>query len=243
VGGEQVEGRQAIREALRAKRRKLRELYVSTGLEPSPILTEIKDLAEEAGDTVRLVPTERNDKQARTDAPQGVVLRGEPLPEADVDDLIEAPGAFLVVLEGVTDPQNLGAVLRSAEGAGVTGVLLPKHRTVHVTPAVTKTAAGAADRVPIGLVGGLGGLLDRAAREGVWTVGLDDRGPISLWEMDVTAADRVLVVLGAEGRGLPRLAKERCDALVRIPMGGQLSSLNVSAAATLALFEIARQRR
>jgi 23S rRNA (guanosine2251-2'-O)-methyltransferase len=214
---------------------------VSTGLEPSPILTEIMDLAEDAGVHVRIVPKDRIDKMAKSESPQGVVLRGDPLPEASLDDLLEAPGAFLVVLEGVTDPQNLGAVLRSAEGAGVTGVLLPKHRTVHVTPTVAKTAAGAADRVPIGLVGGLGGLLDRASREGVWTVGLDDSGPISLWDMDVTA-DRVLVVLGAEGKGLPRLAKERCDALVRIPMGGKLSSLNVSAAATLALFEIARQR-
>jgi 23S rRNA (guanosine2251-2'-O)-methyltransferase len=111
-----------------------------------------------------------------------------------------------------------------------------------VTPAVTKTAAGAADRVPIGLVGGLGGLLDRAGRLGVWTVGLDESGTTSLWDLAVDA-DRVLLVLGAEGRGLPRLARERCDALVRIPMAGALSSLNVSAAASLALYEIARQRR
>ena len=239
LGGEQIEGRQPVREALRARRRKVAEIWMAGDLEPAPVLDEIMELARRAGVPVRTTP--RLDSLARTDASQGVVARAEPLPLAVDDDLLADPAAFLLALEGVTDPRNLGAVLRSAEAAGVTGVFLPRRRAVHVTAVVTKAAAGAVEHVPIALVPGIPATLERAARAGVWTIGLDERGDTSLFDLDF-GPEPLTVVLGAEGRGLTRLARQRCDVVVRIPMLGQLESLNVAAAATLACFEVARRR-
>ncbi len=239
LGGEQIEGRRSVREALRARRRKVGEIWMAGDLEPAPILDEIMELARRAGVPVRTTP--RLDSMARTDSPQGVVARADPLPLAIDDDLLADPAAFLLALEGVTDPQNLGAVLRSAEAAGVTGVLLPRRRAVHVTAAVTKAAAGAVEHVPLALVPGIPAALERAGRAGVWTIGLDERGDRSLFDLDF-GPERLTLVLGAEGRGLSRLARQRCDVVVRIPMRGRLESLNVAAAATLACFEVARRR-
>jgi tRNA G18 (ribose-2'-O)-methylase SpoU len=152
-----------------------------------------------------------------------------------------SPTAFLVLLEGVTDPQNLGAILRSAECAGATGVAVPRHRSVHVTPAVTKAAAGAIEHLRMALVSGVPSALQALERLGVMTVGLDERGTSSLYELEL--GDRpVALVLGSEGSGLSQLARRRCDVLCRIPLGGELPSLNVSAAAAVACFEVARQR-
>jgi 23S rRNA (guanosine2251-2'-O)-methyltransferase len=141
----------------------------------------------------------------------------------------------------VTDPGNLGALLRSAECAGATGVLLPRHRAVHLTPTVTKAAAGAVEHLRFAVVGGLPAALQELRRHEVWVVGLDGEGTVDLWELP--AADGpITIVLGAEGSGLSRLVRERCDAVVRIPMRGSLSSLNVAAAGALACFEVARGR-
>ncbi|MGH8998849.1 MAG: TrmH family RNA methyltransferase [Acidimicrobiia bacterium] len=234
-----MEGRRAVREALAARRRRLREVWVAGDLEPAPVLDEILALARDSGVPVK--PTPRIDSIARTAAHQGVVARGDPLPAAVDDELLSDPGAFLVALDGVTDPQNLGAIVRVAEAAGATGLLLPRRRSVHVTPAVTKAAAGAVEYLPIALVPGIPALLGRAAAAGVWTVGLDERAGTGLFELDVGQA-RVLLVLGAEGRGLSRLARERCDVVAGIAMRGRLRSLNVAAAGALACYEIARRR-
>ena len=161
-------------------------------------------------------------------------------------DSTAAPGAqtesaFLVLLEGVTDPQNLGAILRSAECAGVTGVAVPRHRSVHVTPAVTKAAAGAVEYLQMALVPGMPSALQRLEQLGVMTVGLDERGTTSLYDLDL--GDRpVALVLGSEGSGLSPLSRRRCEVLCRIPVDGEIPSLNVSAAAAVACFEVARQR-
>jgi 23S rRNA (guanosine2251-2'-O)-methyltransferase len=160
---------------------------------------------------------------------------------ADLDDLLTHDKAFLVALDGVTDPRNLGAVMRSAETAGATGLVIPRHRSAHVTPAVTKTAAGAIEYLPIAVVGGIPAALERVARAACWSIGLDEAGDRSLFELDL-ADQPIVLVLGAEGRGLARLTRERCDVLVRIPMHGRVASLNVAAAATLACHEVARRR-
>ena len=239
AGGEQIEGRRAVREALLAGRRRIREVWMDGALEPAPVLDQIIKLAERAGVPVRMTP--KIDQLSRTDAAQGVIARGDPLPVAVDDELLADPKAFLLALDGVTDPRNLGAILRTAEGAGATGVLLPRRRSVHVTPAVTKAAAGAVEHLPIALVSGIPALLERAGRAGVWAVGLDERGPGDLFSLEL-ATEPVVLVLGAEGRGLSRLARERCDVLVRIPMLGRISSLNVATAASLAAYEVARRR-
>jgi 23S rRNA (guanosine2251-2'-O)-methyltransferase len=141
----------------------------------------------------------------------------------------------------VTDPQNLGALLRSAEGAGVTGVIVPRHRAVHVTAAVTKAAAGAVEYLPMAVVPGIPAALARARELGVWVVGLDAEGEESLFGLTL-ATEPLVVVLGAEGSGLSRLTRRRCDVVVRVPLAGRLASLNVAAAGALALFEVNRQR-
>jgi 23S rRNA (guanosine2251-2'-O)-methyltransferase len=239
VGGEQVEGRRAVAELLQAGTRRVKVVYVSSAAARDPGVAEVVELA---GRAARVVAPEKLEHHARTDVHQGVVALAAPLRAADLDDLLGPPGAFLVALDGVTDPRNLGAVMRSAETAGATGVVLPRHRAAHVTPAVTKAAAGAIEHLPIALVGGIPNALDRAQRAGCWTVGLDEHGTTPLYDLDL-ADQRIMLVLGAEGRGLARLTRERCDVLVRIPVQGHVPSLNVAAAATLACHEVARRRR
>lgn len=238
LGGDQVEGRRAVLELLRAGNRRVKTVSVARDLERDDVVDEIAELA---GPAVRMVPGERLAAIARTDAPQGVVAYAAPLRPADLDDLCRADDAFLVALDGVTDPQNLGAVIRAAETAGATGLVLPRHRAARVTATVAKAAAGAIEHVPIALVSGIPAALERAGRAGCWSVGLDERGDESLFDLAL-ADQRIVVVLGAEGRGLARLTRERCDVLVHIPMRGHIESLNVAAAAALACHEVARRR-
>lgn len=245
VGGDQVEGRQAVRELLLAGRRKVHEIWMLGDLDAAPILDDIVELAEDARVPVREVGRSKFFATARCEAPQGVLARAAPLAEVDLDDLASGSSRrppLLVVVDGVTDPGNLGALLRSAECAGATGVVLAKHRAVHVTPTVTKAAAGAIEHLPIALVGGIPAAISRLQERGVWVVGLDGAAPASIF--DIPAADGPLaLVFGAEGRGLSRLVAQRCDALVAIPLAGRLESLNVAAAGAVALYEVARRRQ
>jgi 23S rRNA (guanosine2251-2'-O)-methyltransferase len=245
LGGEQVEGRQAVKELLLAGRRRVKDVWIAEGIDDAPILDEIRHLATQNRVPIRLVPRARLEGAARTEAPQGVLAHAQELPETPLADLVstgrEQASPFLVALDGVTDPYNLGAVLRTAECAGVTGIILPRHRAAHVTATVTKAAAGAVERLPMAIVAGLATALPVMAKEGVWTVGLDAEAPTSLFDLEV-ATEPVAVVLGAEGTGLSRLVRQRCDVLAAIPQFGALGSLNVSAAAAVALFEIARRR-
>lgn len=224
----------------------MRDVWLADDLDDAPILAEIKELATEARVRMRPVRATALSAEARSEAPQGVLAHAEPLPEADFDELLSTgrgPWAapFLVFLDGITDPQNLGALLRSAEGAGVSGVVLPRHRAAHVTPTVAKAAAGAVEHLPMALVGGLPTALARAREAGVWTVGLDSGGESSLFDLTL-ASEPVALVLGAEGRGLGRLVRQRCDVVASIPLRGALGSLNVAAAGALACFEVARRR-
>ena len=247
LGGEQVEGRQAVAELLAARRRAVIDVWMSQDLQAAPILDRIETLATEARVPLKRVSRTRLDAEAATDAPQGVLAHARPLPEADFDDLCRPPVAggpkpFLLAVDGVTDPHNLGALLRSAEAAGATGAVLARHRAVHVTPTVAKAAAGAIEHVPIAVVGGMPAGLARAKELGCWVVGLAADGDQSLFDGLPVADEAIVVVVGAEGAGLSRLARARCDLVVSIPMKGRLASLNVSAAAALALFEVSRRR-
>lgn len=246
LGGDQVEGRQAVRELLLAGRRRVREIIVAEDQDDTEVLQDIVDLALDLKVPVREVTRTRLLAEARTEAPQGVVAHAQPLEESELDDLARRKGAdgrppFLLAVDGVTDPGNLGALLRTAECAGVTGVVLPRHRAVHVTPTVTKAAAGAVEYLPMTLVGGLPNTLRHLRELEVWTVGLDAGGDTDLFDLPV-ADQAVCLVLGAEGKGLSRLVRERCDAVAGIPLLGQLSSLNVAAAGALACYEVTRRR-
>ncbi len=246
LGGEQVEGRRAVAALLAVGRRRVREVSMVDGLRDSPILAEIRDCARARRVPIRMVSHAQLQAQATTTAPQGVLARADALNEADLDDLLiqrNAPAEkpFLLALDGITDPQNLGALLRTAEAAGVTGVLIPRHRSARVTATVAKAAAGAIESLAIAGVAGMPSALARAREKGCWVVGLDGVATSCLFDTPV-ATDAIVVVLGAEGGGLSRLTRQRCDLVVSIPMAGSVSSLNVSAAGALALFEIRRRR-
>jgi 23S rRNA (guanosine2251-2'-O)-methyltransferase len=230
-----------VRELLVAGRRPVRTVWIARGRDPSPILDEIAELAASSGTHVKVVDDERVRAEARTESAQGVVAVAAPIEPASLDDLAGASDAFLVMLDGVTDPRNLGAILRVAETAGATGAVVPRHRSALLTPAAVKAAAGAVEHLPIALVAGVPAAIEQLGRAGVWSVGLDATGATSVYELAV-ADQRVALVLGAEGRGLSRLARERCDVLASIPMHGRVESLNVSAAAAVACFEISRRR-
>ena len=239
LGGSVVPGRRAVVELLRAERRRVRSVSLARG--HGEAVEEVAALASTAG-----VPTHWRDPdqvrdEAGVEAAQGVVAHAEPVVPVPLAPLLDAPDAFLVALDGVTDPRNLGAVLRSALAAGATGAVLPRRRAALLTPAAMKAAAGAAEHLPVALVGGVAGALEQASRAGVWAVGLDADADTVVYQLAV--ADRPLVlVLGAEGTGLARLVRRRCDVVARVPMPGPTESLNVAAAAAVACFEVARQR-
>ncbi|HEY6531273.1 MAG TPA: 23S rRNA (guanosine(2251)-2'-O)-methyltransferase RlmB [Acidimicrobiales bacterium] len=246
LGGDQVEGRQAVRELLLAGRRRVREILVAEDQDDTEVLQDIVDLALDLKVPVREVTRTRLFAEARTESPQGVIAHAAELDDVELDDLARRKSSrgappFLLAVDGVTDPGNLGALLRSAECAGVTGVVLPKHRAVHITPTVTKAAAGAVEYLPMALVGGLPTALRQLREAGVWVIGLDAGGDTDLFDLEV-ADQAVCLVMGAEGKGLSRLVRERCDAVAGIPLLGQLASLNVSAAGALACFEVTRRR-
>jgi 23S rRNA (guanosine2251-2'-O)-methyltransferase len=218
---------------------------MAEGMDAAAILDEIESLAAVRRVKVERVSRRRIDSLARTDAAQGVVALARPVEEASLDSLCEPSRRgripFLLVLDGITDPHNLGALLRSAECAGVTGVVLPKHRSAHLSPTVTKVAAGALEYLPMALVAGTPTALQRLSAMGVWTVGLVGEAKQPLYELPL-GDQPVALVLGSEGTGLAPLTRKRCDVLARIPQHGSLSSLNVSTAGAIACFDVARQR-
>ncbi len=234
-----------MHELLLAGRRRVREVLLAGDLEPAPILDAIIDLADEAKVPIREVSRGRFDSLSRSEGAQGVLAYAAPLRPVDLDELLEPLDGrppFLLALDGLTDPGNVGAILRSAEAAGVTGVIFPRHRAAHVTPTVAKAAAGAVEHLRMAVVAGVAGALPVLSGAGIWTVGLDAGGSTTLYDLAV-ADEPVVVVVGAEGRGLSRLVRRRCDAVVSIPLVGTVESLNASVAAGVALFEIVRRRR
>ena len=233
-----------------AERRKVHEVWISAELEGDPGVADIVEIAAARRVPLLHVARSRLEREARSEAPQGVLAHAAEIPEAELADLLGvrggdrgAPPPFLVAVDGVTDPGNLGAIIRSCDGAGVSGVLLPRHRSVHVTPTVAKASAGAVEHVPMALVPGLPGALKQLTDHGVWVVGLDDGADRALYEIGPLATEPICIVLGAEGAGLSRLVRERCDSIVSIPMVGRISSLNVSTAAAISLYEVLRLRQ
>lgn len=245
LGGDQVEGRHAVRELLLAGTRRTREVVLAGDLDPAPIIDEIIDLADEAKVPIREIARAKFESMTRTEGSQGVLALAQPLRPTELSELMEperdGTAPFLLLLDGITDPGNLGAILRTAECAGVTGVVLPRHRAAHITPTVAKSAAGAVEHLRMALVAGLPAAMTTLQKGGVWTIGLDAGGDRSIHDLPV-ASEPVALVLGAEGPGLSRLVRERCDAVASIPLAGVLDSLNVSAAASVACFEVVRRR-
>jgi 23S rRNA (guanosine2251-2'-O)-methyltransferase len=204
---------------------------------------DLAALAERAGVRLMRVPTKRLDGFYGGGRHQGVVARVEVKSAAagleEILEGIESP--LLLVLDGVTDPHNLGACLRVANAAGAHAVIAPKDRSAGITPAVSKVASGAAESTPYVMVTNLARTLAELKERNIWVVGADERAEKTLYEADLPRS--IAWVLGAEGEGMRRLTRESCDMLVRIPMGGEVESLNVSVSAGICLFESVRRRK
>jgi 23S rRNA (guanosine2251-2'-O)-methyltransferase len=231
---EQVYGRHAVREALRGRREVLELWATERAVAAEPWLRDTPGLR------VQVKPDRAVTAEAGTRDHQGVVAWCAPYPYADAFELAGKAGAFLVCLDGVTDPHNLGAVCRSAECAGATGVVVPAHRAARVTPVVCRSSAGAVEHLPLAIVTNLASWLREARRPGLWFWAATADAETPMWHADLTGD--VGLVLGAEGKGLRPLVRRSCDDEVAIPLAGRIESLNVSAAAALLVYEARRQR-
>jgi 23S rRNA (guanosine2251-2'-O)-methyltransferase len=232
--GEIIYGIRPVVEALRSKRREVHEVLDAVGDEV------IASEAAARGVRLRHVRRERVEELARGAVHQGVAARVASYPYSGLAEILAAPDPLIVVLDSVTDPRNLGAVLRAADGAGASGVVVPKHRAVGVTPAAAKASAGASEHVRVARETNLRRALDKMKEAGVWAYAAE--GGVATAYTDLDVSGPVAFVLGSEGRGIRRLVREGCDGMVSIPMRGAVSSLNVSVAAAVLLFEARRQR-
>lgn len=230
-----VYGRRAVREALRGPREVL-ELWASE----RALNGEEWLRAKGEGPRVQVRPERELSAAADTGDHQGVVAWCEPYRYADAYELAGGERPLLACLDNVTDPRNLGAVIRGAEGAGATGVVLPSHRSAHVTAAVCRSSAGAVEHLPVAVVTNLATYLNEVKGADLWVWGAAGETGTPMWKADLSGG--VALVLGAEGRGLRPLVRRACDAFVSIPLGGRVESLNVSVAAAVLLYEAVRQR-
>lgn len=225
-----------MREALRA-RRPLDRVLIARGA-GGERLQEIIDLCREQSISIRFEPREALDRAAGSAAHQGVVALGAAHRYRELEDVLNG-AELIVVLDGVEDPHNLGAIVRTAHAAGADAICLPERRAAGLTETVAKAAAGALEHLPVVRIGNVAQTLERLKAAGFWIYGLDERGP-QLYT-DVDYARPTAFVLGGEGQGLHQHVQRHCDVLVRIPMAGSISSLNVSVAAGVALFEWRRK--
>jgi 23S rRNA (guanosine2251-2'-O)-methyltransferase len=235
-------GIHAVLEALEAGRRGVTRVLISASRDDRRV-QRVLDAAHKAGVPVQRQPARALDRLSGGEAHQGVLALVAAATYADPEDLLRDAGAspLFVVLDGVEDPRNLGAVARAAAAAGADGIFLPERGTAGLTAVAVKASAGAAERIPIARVGNVVSLLAALKRKNIWVVGLDGSGEAPWTSFDLTSP--VALVLGGEGRGLRRLARETCDVVLSIPMAGGVESLNLSVAAGIALFEAVRQRR
>ncbi|AVX21827.1 23S rRNA (guanosine2251-2'-O)-methyltransferase [Carboxydocella sporoproducens DSM 16521] len=239
---EWVYGRNPVLEAIKAGR-ELNKILVAKGTKLPPNLMAV---LRESRVPFQEVTRERLDSICGTSAHQGVAVQVAAASYVDWEEILaqaEARGEqpLLILLDELEDPHNLGAILRTAEGAGVHGVIIPKRRNVGLTGTVAKAAAGAVEYVPVARVSNLVQIIRELKEKGVWVAGLDGEAEKSLWEQDLTGP--LALVVGGEGKGLSRLVKENCDFLIKIPMSGKINSLNASVATAICVYEVLRQRQ
>jgi 23S rRNA (guanosine2251-2'-O)-methyltransferase len=240
---EVIYGIHAVEEALKSRGRAFE--YVAVARERHDAkLQKIIDSCRAVGVSVRFEGREQLNRMAKTATHQGVVAVTAQKKYIDIEDILankRGEQSFVVVLDGVEDPHNLGAILRTADAAGVDGVVIPERRAVGVTATVAKASAGASEHVPVAKVTNVARTVEELKSKNIWVVGLDERGTKFYDEMDYKMD--CAVVLGAEGHGLHELVRKKCDFLVKIPMLGAVPSLNVSVAGAVVMYEVARQRR
>jgi 23S rRNA (guanosine2251-2'-O)-methyltransferase len=237
-----IEGRNPVLEALRSGRT-VEKLLIARGSSEGSI-REIVKRAGESGTVIQEIDRQRLDEISLSGAHQGVIAYVTPYKYAEVEEMLEAAGErgeapFLIILDEITDPHNLGAVMRTAECCGAHGVIIPKRRSAGLTPAAIKASAGAVEYMPVGRVTNLARLLEDLKKQGIWIAGADPEGS-PYTAQDFTGP--IALVIGSEGRGLGRLVREKCDFLVSIPLKGRIESLNASVAAGILMYEVVRQR-
>jgi 23S rRNA (guanosine2251-2'-O)-methyltransferase len=243
---ETLYGRNAVREALRAARRRVRQIILAEGIRRSDTVVDILRLAEERGIAIRRVERRQLDELGDVNH-QGVAADVDAYPYVGLDAILEQARSrdeppLLLLLDCLQDPQNLGTLLRTAEAVAVHGVLIPDRRAAQITPAVSNASAGAVEHLLIGQVTNLVRAMEELQSQGVWVVGLEQAAQAS----DYRATDLnmpLALVIGSEGQGLRRLVRERCDLLIELPMRGDINSLNASVAGSIALYEAWQQRR
>ena len=238
-----IYGVHSVAEALKARARNFDHVEIARERSDPKMQRIIAD-CRASGIPVRFVPREALDRLAKTANHQGVVAVTTSKQYSQVEDLMESKRGewtFLVVLDGVEDPHNLGAVLRAADGAGADGIVVPERRAVHVTGTVAKSSAGASEHMAIAKVTNISRTLEDLKDQNIWVVGLDERADQDYDQVDYKMD--CALVFGAEGKGLHEHVRKHCDFLVKIPMAGAVSSLNVSVAAGIVMYELVRQRR
>ena len=236
-------GRNAVTEALKSGRG-INKLWIASGDREGSV-SEIAALAKERGIVVQYVERAKIESFAGGHRHQGVLAYVAPVPYAELDDILKAAEAkgeapFLVLLDELEDPHNLGALLRTADATGVHGILIPKRRSVSLNATVAKTSAGAVEYVPVARIGNIAQTLKKLKEKGFWVAGADMDGEKAYYEADLTGP--LVLVVGSEGRGMSRLTKEACDFIVSMPMVGRINSLNASVAGSILMYESMRQR-
>jgi 23S rRNA (guanosine2251-2'-O)-methyltransferase len=240
---EKLEGRNSVLEALKANR-SINKIFISKGDKEGSI-KQIIAIAREKGVIIKEVERGFLDNMSSTHAHQGVIAYVSVKEYVEVDDILnvarernEAP--FIILLDEITDPHNLGSILRTANAVGAHGVVIPKRRAIGLTASVSKASAGAVEYVPVARVTNLGQTIDYLKKNNIWVVGTDISGEKSFYASDLKGP--VALVIGSEGEGIGRLVREKCDFVVNIPMRGQISSLNAAVAGAIVMYEILKQR-
>lgn len=236
-------GRNAVTEALKSGRG-INKLWIASGDREGSV-AEIAALAKERGIVVQYVERAKIEALAGGHRHQGVLAYVAPVPYAELEDILKAAEAkgeapFLVLLDELEDPHNLGALLRTADATGVHGILIPKRRSVSLNATVAKTSAGAVEYVPVARISNIAQTLKKLKEKGFWVAGADMDGEKAYYEADLTGP--LVLVVGSEGKGMSRLTKEACDFIVRMPMVGRINSLNASVAGSILMYESMRQR-
>ena len=239
---QKIEGRNAVLEAMRAGRT-IDRLFVQEGLQDGPVLSILRE-ASKHDTIVTRVKKERLDQMSDTGRHQGVIAQAAAYVYAEVEDILEkariaGEAPFVILLDNIEDPHNLGAIIRTANLAGAHGVIIPKRRAVGLTAAAVKASAGAVNYTPVAKVTNLGSTIEELKKEGLWFV-CADMGGTPMYQLDLKGP--IGLVIGNEGDGVSRLVREKCDFIASIPMKGQIDSLNASVAAGVLSYEIVRQR-
>jgi len=242
VNENRIEGRNAVMEAFKAGK-SIDKLFILDGCQDSPIRTIVRE-AKKHDTIINFVPKERLDTLSETHKHQGVIAIAAAYDYASVEDILAAAKAkdeppFILLLDGIEDPHNLGAIIRTANLAGAHGVIIPKRRAATLTAVVARTSAGALNYTPVAKVTNLSQTIEQLKKEGLWFVCADMEGT-SMYQLDLKGA--IGLVIGNEGEGVSHLVKEKCDFLASIPMKGDIDSLNASVATGVLSFEILRQR-